>query len=420
MAKGNPKKEANERTKVVVRHLPPSLSRSELFSHFDHLFSDRYNWVSFRPGKSSRNSQNQRHSRAYIDFKSPGDVMEFAQFFNGHRFVNEKGAQCCAVVEYAPSQRVPNPCAKDSREATFLRDPHYLEFLKLIAKPVECRVHSSEFRFERKDAEEAESSKDSIVVTPLMDFIRKKRAAETGTSQYSSKVRPKKPSRKDKVLVNEASGLKAKPSSSGQKEALRVRDSAKRLTKTADSEKKETLHDKERKQKSLPNHGLEASERMIKHVLLSRESRLKKPLTDVYPQEMDHHGRAEDEKIRSTNCSPPKTPPLVASDSDQRRNAFDTRFMKKDKAEKSSRHRRKMDKPARSDQQHTKKECDESHQLPAEGATKQFAHHEAAKNTKNDSSSRKAKGKPPRKGAAAGNPDSEKQVWIPKSTAAAS
>ena len=39
----------------------------------------------------SRNSQNQRHSRAYIDFKSPGDVLEFAQFFNGHRFVNEKG-----------------------------------------------------------------------------------------------------------------------------------------------------------------------------------------------------------------------------------------------------------------------------------------------------------------------------------------
>ncbi|CAN1235623.1 Regulator of nonsense transcripts UPF3 [Linum perenne] len=344
MAKGNPKKEVYERTKVVVRHLPPSLSRSELFTDFDHLFSDRYNWVSFRPGKSSRNSLNQRHSRAYIDFKSPGDVMEFAQFFNGHRFVNEKGAQFCAVVEYAPSQRVPKPCAKDSREGSFLRDPHYLEFLKLIAKPVEGVVHSSEFRLERKDAEEA---------------------------------------------------------------APRVRGSAKRLNKTADSGKKNTLQDQERKPKT-SNQGREASERMIKHILLTRESRLKKPLTNVYLQERDHLGNLVDEKNH-------KTPSLVVNGSDETRNASENQFTKKGKAEKSSRQRRKMDKPSlgiqnsslRSD---TNKESDEPHhQLLAEGA---------AKNTKSDASSRKAKGKSSKKGAAAGNPDPEKQVWIPKSSAA--
>ncbi|CAN1175542.1 Regulator of nonsense transcripts UPF3 [Linum perenne] len=404
MAKGNPKKEVYERTKVVVRHLPPSLSRSELFSHFDHLFSDRYNWVSFRPGKSSRNSLNQRHSRAYIDFKSPGDVMEFAQFFNGHRFVNEKGAQFCAVVEYAPSQRVPKPCAKDSREGSFLRDPHYLEFLKLIAKPVEGVAHSSEFRPERKDAEEAEASKDSLVVTPLMDFVRKKRAAETG----SSKVRRKKPSRKEKALVNGASGFGAKPSVSSLKEgsqtksAPRVRGSAKRMNKTADSGKKNTSQDQDRKPKT-SNQGREASERMIKHILLSRESRLKKPLTDVYLQERDHLGNLVDEKN-------PKIPSLVVNDSDETRNASENQFTKKGKAEKSSRQRRKMDKPSlgiqnsslRSD---TNKECDESHhQLLAEGA---------AKNTKNDASSRKAKGKSSKKGAAAGNPDPEvRKIFI--------
>lgn len=31
------------------------------------------------------------HSRAYIDFNKPDDVFEFAEFFDGHVFVNEKG-----------------------------------------------------------------------------------------------------------------------------------------------------------------------------------------------------------------------------------------------------------------------------------------------------------------------------------------
>lgn len=33
----------------------------------------------------------QYYSRAYIDFKRPEDVIEFAEFFDGHVFVNEKG-----------------------------------------------------------------------------------------------------------------------------------------------------------------------------------------------------------------------------------------------------------------------------------------------------------------------------------------
>jgi len=35
--------------------------------------------------------KNQKYSRAYVSFKAPEDVYEFAAFFNGHVFVNEKG-----------------------------------------------------------------------------------------------------------------------------------------------------------------------------------------------------------------------------------------------------------------------------------------------------------------------------------------
>lgn len=34
----------------------------------------------------------QSYSRAYIDFKHPDDDIEFANFFHGHVFVNEKGS----------------------------------------------------------------------------------------------------------------------------------------------------------------------------------------------------------------------------------------------------------------------------------------------------------------------------------------
>lgn len=44
-------KGALDRTKVVLRHLPPSLSEASLLSQIDASFSGRYNWLSFRPGK---------------------------------------------------------------------------------------------------------------------------------------------------------------------------------------------------------------------------------------------------------------------------------------------------------------------------------------------------------------------------------
>lgn len=41
-----------DRTKVVLRHLPPTISEATLLDQIDGTFAGRYNWVSFRPGKS--------------------------------------------------------------------------------------------------------------------------------------------------------------------------------------------------------------------------------------------------------------------------------------------------------------------------------------------------------------------------------
>ena len=63
------------------------------------------------------------------------------------------GAQFKAIVEYAPSQRVSKPCdKKDPRDGSITKDPDYLEFLKLIAQPVE-NLPSAEIQLERREAE---------------------------------------------------------------------------------------------------------------------------------------------------------------------------------------------------------------------------------------------------------------------------
>ncbi|XP_073118876.1 regulator of nonsense transcripts UPF3 isoform X2 [Henckelia pumila] len=167
-----------DRTKVVVRHLPPTISQSNFIEQIDSRFSGRYRWLSFRPGKSSQ--KHITYSRASIDFYKSDDVLEFAEFFNGHVFVNEKGTQYKTIVEYAPSQRVPKNWSKnDGREGTILKDPEYLEFLDFLAKPTE-NLPSAEVQLERKEAERVGAPKDIPIVTPLMDYVRQKRAARGG------------------------------------------------------------------------------------------------------------------------------------------------------------------------------------------------------------------------------------------------
>ncbi|XP_047341615.1 regulator of nonsense transcripts UPF3-like [Impatiens glandulifera] len=167
-----------DRTKVVVRHLPPTITQDKFMEQVDGRFAGRYNSISFFPGKNSQTHQSD--SRAYMDFKKADDVIDFADFFNGHIFVNEKGTQFKSIVEYAPSQRLPKQWSKkDGREGSIYKDPEFLEFLEFIAKPVE-NLPSAEIQLERREAERSGAAKDSPIITPLMNFIRQRRAAKSG------------------------------------------------------------------------------------------------------------------------------------------------------------------------------------------------------------------------------------------------
>nr|GLL45629.1 regulator of nonsense transcripts UPF3-like isoform X1 [Ipomoea trifida] len=215
-----------DRAKVVLRHLPPTLQQATLVEKVDSRFSGRYNWLSFHPGKISQKQQT--YSRAYVEFKRPEDVVEFADFFNGHLFVNEKGTQFKTIVEYAPSQLVPKQgFKKDGRDGSILKDPEYMEFLEFIAKPVEY-LPSAEIQLERREAERTVAAKDALIITPLMEYVRQKRAVKTG-------VRRAVPSGKSTRRVGGASS--GSPSSSASKRGSEKRRTSKTMYVPRDSSK---------------------------------------------------------------------------------------------------------------------------------------------------------------------------------------
>lgn len=45
-------KDSLDRTKVVLRHLPPAISQAALTDQIDSAFAGRYHWLTFRPGKA--------------------------------------------------------------------------------------------------------------------------------------------------------------------------------------------------------------------------------------------------------------------------------------------------------------------------------------------------------------------------------
>ncbi|KHG25362.1 MAM domain-containing glycosylphosphatidylinositol anchor 1 [Gossypium arboreum] len=91
-------------------------------------------------------------------------------------------------------------------------DPEYLEFLEFLAKPVE-NLPSAEIQLERREAERVGALKDSFIVTPLMDFVRRKRAAKVGSRKSLSN------GRLSRRAGGQSGGI---PSSASSKEVLKI------------------------------------------------------------------------------------------------------------------------------------------------------------------------------------------------------
>uniref|UniRef100_A0A3B5MM86 UPF3A regulator of nonsense mediated mRNA decay n=1 Tax=Xiphophorus couchianus TaxID=32473 RepID=A0A3B5MM86_9TELE len=128
-ANAKPKEEKKEVfTKVVIRRLPPNLSKEQLEEHLSPLPS--YDYFEFFPADQSLYPH--LFSRAYINFKSTEDILLFRDRFDGYVFIDNKGQEYPAVVEFAPFQKISKKKLKkkDAKAGSIEEDPEYKRFLE--------------------------------------------------------------------------------------------------------------------------------------------------------------------------------------------------------------------------------------------------------------------------------------------------
>lgn len=72
--------------------------------------------------------------RAYINFCNQNDIFIFRDKFDGYVFVDNKGSEYPAIVEFAPFQGLPKGKSrkKDHKSGTIENEPHYLTFLESL------------------------------------------------------------------------------------------------------------------------------------------------------------------------------------------------------------------------------------------------------------------------------------------------
>ncbi|TRY66220.1 hypothetical protein DNTS_006062 [Danionella cerebrum] len=158
-------------TKVVIRRLPPGLSKEQLEEQLSPLPS--FDYFEFFPADQSLYPH--LFSRAYINFKNPEDIIIFRDRFDGYVFIDNKGQEFPAVVEFAPFQKVSKKKLKkkDAKAGTIEDDPEYRRFLENYS----CEEEKSMANPETLLGEIEAKTRELIAkrTTPLLEYIKNKK-----------------------------------------------------------------------------------------------------------------------------------------------------------------------------------------------------------------------------------------------------
>ncbi|KAJ8683563.1 hypothetical protein QAD02_019355 [Eretmocerus hayati] len=159
-------------TKVVIRRLPPSMTQEQFMEQVSPL--PEHDFMYF--AKADMSLGQNAFSRAYIDFLNQQDIFEFREKFDNYVFVDSKGTEFAAVVEFAPFQRVPKKRIgkkKDIKCGTIESDPYYISFLEsLKSQETESSnaAPKTEYSFQPSD-----HTPKKVTSTPLLDFLKQRK-----------------------------------------------------------------------------------------------------------------------------------------------------------------------------------------------------------------------------------------------------
>ncbi|MBN3276059.1 REN3A protein, partial [Polyodon spathula] len=114
-------------------------------------------------------------SRAYINFKNPEDIVLFRDRFDGYVFIDHKGQEYPAVVEFAPFQKVSKKKLKkkDTKSGSIEEDPEYKKFLESYCGDEEKATANPETLLGEIEAKTRELIAKRT--TPLLEYIKNKK-----------------------------------------------------------------------------------------------------------------------------------------------------------------------------------------------------------------------------------------------------
>lgn len=175
-SKSREKKDRSFLTKVVIRRLPPTMTEEQFLEQISPVPANDYMY--FVKGNKSLGPH--AFSRAYINFVNQEEIFIFKEKFDDYIFVDEKGNEYPAMVEYAPFQKIPKRRSRkrDPKCGTIEQDPEYLKFLESLEQPEEVSLPSIDTYIEEIEAREKEMKANNgclKVVTPLIEYLQQKK-----------------------------------------------------------------------------------------------------------------------------------------------------------------------------------------------------------------------------------------------------
>ncbi|XP_053866825.1 regulator of nonsense transcripts 3A isoform X1 [Malaclemys terrapin pileata] len=115
------------------------------------------------------------YSRAYINFRNPDDILLFRDRFDGYVFIDNKGLEYPAVVEFAPFQKISKKKLKkkDAKAGSIEDDPEYRKFLESYCADEEKICANPETLLGEIEAKTRELI--ARRTTPLLEYIKNRK-----------------------------------------------------------------------------------------------------------------------------------------------------------------------------------------------------------------------------------------------------
>lgn len=154
-------------TKVIIRRLPPRISEQDFLAQVSPL--PDYDYIYIINGDTSLGENS--FSRVYINFMNQEDIFNFKEKFDNYVFVDDKGHEYAAVVEFAAFQKIPKKRGKfrtDPKVDSIEADPVYLQFLESL-KEQPNQDEKPEYSYQPSNENKLDLS------TPLLNYIKQKK-----------------------------------------------------------------------------------------------------------------------------------------------------------------------------------------------------------------------------------------------------